>query len=218
MGKMNPSETDLTPEAINKLKVAPTVAGVLPIIQQRWSPRAFSKTPVTLQELKTLLDAAHWAPSSSNEQPWRFIVGLKDDPTLGGSWNKLLAILVERNQLWAKHAPVLMFTVAKRTFTAKGANNHSALHDAGIAFGFLCLQAASMGLYAHGMAGYNPDGARAGFGISEDYELGAALAIGHLGTLNELDESFRKPEVSSRERKPLSEIVFAGEFGKSAGI
>ena len=126
-----------SPEVIEKLKHAPDVAGVQDLIRRRWSPRAFSDKEVSSAELNTLFEAARWAASSSNEQPWRFLVGRRGDET----YQKIFNALVEFNQSWAKSAPVLVLSVAKKTFTAKGHPNRTALHDTGAATATLSLQA-----------------------------------------------------------------------------
>ena len=204
-----------TTDAIAKTKLAPALEGVHELIRRRWSPRAFSTEPVTPQQLRALLDAARWSASSYNEQPWRFIVTTKDDPA---AYDKMLSILVERNQLWAKSAPVLMLTVSKTTFSHNGQPNRSALHDTGMALSTLMLQATSMGLYVHAMAGYDRDKARSMFAIPDDYEPAAAVAIGHLGDPEALAPPLREAELAPRQRKPLSEIVYGVEWGKEAEI
>ena len=203
------------PEAIEKIKVAPALEGVHELIRRRWSPRAFSGRAVTPEQLRVLLDAAHWSASSYNEQPWRFLVTTKSSPE---GYAKMLSILVERNQQWAKSAPVLMLTVAKTAFSHSGQPNRFAIHDTGMALATLMLQATFMGLHVHAMAGYDPDRARSIFGIPPDYEPAAAVAIGYFGDPEALPPGFREAELAPRERKPLSEFVFGDEWGKAAII
>jgi len=193
-----------TPEVVEKLKHAPDVAGVHDLILRRWSPRAFSEKPVSDTELKTLFEAARWAASSSNEQPWRFLVGKKGD----AAWRKIFNALVEFNQNWAKSAPVLILSVAKKTFTAKGEANGWNLHDTGAATASLALQATAIGLHAHSMAGFDKEQARASFAIPTDYDLAAVTAVGYFGDPESLPDYMRKMEVAPRQRKPLEEIVF----------
>jgi nitroreductase len=194
-----------SPEVIEKLKHAPHVAGVERLIHQRWSPRAYSDKEVTAEELKRLFEAARWAASSSNEQPWRFLVGRRGDET----YQKIFNALVEFNQAWAKSAPVLVLAVAKMTFTAKGTPNRYGLHDTGAAMANLALQATADGLHTHSMAGFDNEQMRASFAIPSDYELGAVTAIGYFGDPESLPEHLRKQEVSPRQRKPLEEFVFS---------
>ena len=206
---------DTTPEAIEKAKVAPALEGVHDLIRRRWSPRAFSGRAVTPEQLRVLLDAAHWSASSYNEQPWRFIVTTKSNPE---AYQRMLSVLVERNQQWAKSAPVLMLTVAKTAFSHSGQPNRFAIHDIGMALATLMIQATFMGLHVHAMAGYDRDRARSTFGIPADYEPGAAVAIGYFGDTEALPPEFRDSELALRQRKPLNEFVFGEEWGKAANI
>ena len=155
----------------------------------------------------SLLEAARWAPSSYNEQPWRFVVARKSDP---GTYAKLSGSLMELNRLWASSAPVLILTLAKKTFTHNGAPNFYALHDAGIALGHLAIQATSMGLSLHIMGGFDRAAARTAFEIPEEYELGAAVAIGYAGEPSTLPDRFQQAELAPRSRKPLADLVYAG--------
>ena len=193
------------PEAIDKMKHAPEVAGVDDLIRRRWSPRAYSDKEVTTAELKKLFEAARWAASSSNEQPWRFLLGRRGDET----YQKIFNALVEFNQSWARSAPVLVLSVAKKSFTAKGNPNRHNLYDTGAATANLTLQATADGLHSHSMAGFDPEQVRASFAIPSDYEIGAVTAIGYFGDPTGLPEHLHKMEVSPRQRKPLEEIVFS---------
>jgi nitroreductase len=193
------------PEAIEKLKHAPEVAGVDDLIRRRWSPRAYSDKEVTTADLKTLFEAARWAASSSNEQPWRFLVGRRGDET----YRKIFNALVEGNQSWAKSAPVLVLSVAKKTFTSNGKPNAYGMHDTGAASATLALQATANGLHTHSMAGFDREQARASFAIPSDYEIGAVTAIGYFGDSASLPEHLHKMEVTPRQRKPLQEFVFS---------
>jgi nitroreductase len=199
------------PEAIDKLKHAPDVAGVEDLIRRRWSPRAYADKDVPAAELKRLFEAARWAASSSNEQPWRFLVGRRGDPT----YKKIFSALVEFNQGWAKSAPVLVLSVAKKTFTGKDQPNAYGLHDTGAATAHLALQATADGLHAHSMAGFDREQMRASFGIPSDYEIGSVTAIGYFGDPASLPERMQKTEVAPRQRKPLDEFVFS-EWEKPA--
>jgi nitroreductase len=194
-----------SPEAVEQLKHAPDVAGVHDTIRHRWSPRAFSDKEVTAAELKKLFEAARWAASSSNEQPWRFFVGRRGDET----YQKIFNSLVEFNQSWVKSAPVLVLSVAKKTFTAKGSPNRHNLHDTGAASASLAIQATADGLHTHSMAGFDPEQVRASFAIPSDYDIGAVTAIGYFGDPDSLPEHLHKMEISPRQRKPLEEFVFS---------
>ncbi len=167
------------------LKHAKTDLPIHELILQRWSPRAFTDEPVTDADLKTLFTAASWAASSSNEQPWRFIVGRKGD----ASYEKIFNSLAEGNQKWAYEAPILFVTVAKKTFTKGGAPNGSAQHDVGAASATLSLQATAMGMHTHGMGGYDKETVRAFFGIPTDFEPIACWALGYVGSPDSLPEN-----------------------------
>jgi nitroreductase len=200
-------------EAIERLKHAPHTTGVHELIRSRWSPRIYSSKEVSSEELARLFEAARWAASSSNEQPWRFIVGRKGDET----YKKIFASLVEFNQMWVKTAPVLALSVAKKTFTSNGSPNPYNLHDTGAASAYLALQATADGLHIHSMAGLDREQVRASFAIPSDYEIGAAIAIGYFGNPDDLPERMRKNEVAPRERKPLEQFVFS-EWDKPAKL
>ncbi len=199
------------PEVTEKLKHAPDVAGIHDLILRRWSPRSFADKEISAKELKALFEAARWAASSSNEQPWRFLVGRRGDDT----YQKILNALVEFNQTWAKSAPVLVLSVAKKTFSSKNAPNRHNLHDTGAATANLALQATADGLHTHSMAGFDAEQIRASFAIPSDYEIGAVTAIGYFGDPGSLPEHLHKMEVSPRQRKPLEEFVFS-EWEKPA--
>jgi nitroreductase len=202
-----------TAEDVEKVKHAPALPGVIEEILARWSPRAFSHKPVAAEDLKKIFDAARWAASSYNEQPWRFLVGHRGDAT----YQKIFDSLIEFNQGWAKSAPVLILSAASKSFAHNGATNHFAIHDTGAASAYLALQATALGLHAHSMAGFDQEKARAAFGIPDSYHIGAVTALGHLGDVNTLPEGLRELEVSARQRKPLSEFVFA-EWGEPAKL
>ena len=201
------------PEVAEKLKHAPDVAGVEHLIRRRWSPRAFSHKEVSADELKKLFEASRWAASSSNEQPWRFLVGRRGDET----YKKIFDALVEFNQSWVKSVPVLILSAAKKTFTANGDANRFGLHDTGAATTLFSLQATADGLHTHSMAGFDHEQARASFAIPLDYDIGAVTALGYIGDPESLPERMRKTEVAPRQRKPLEEFVFS-DWDKPASL
>ena len=174
-------------------------------ILARRSPRSFSTEEVSSAELTKLFEAARWAASSYNEQPWRFLVGRKGDAT----YQKIFDSLVEFNQGWAKSAPVLILIYASKQFAHNGALNTYALYDTGAATAYLTLQAWALGLRTHSMGGFDYAKARAAFGISDDFEIGAITALGHPGDGSELPEHLQKMEAAPRLRKPLEEIVLS---------
>jgi nitroreductase len=195
----------LSASEVNQLKQAPPVAGVLPAILNRWSPRSFSDREVGPADLARVFEAARWAPSSFNEQPWRFIVGLRNSTT----HRKIASTLGGFNQLWAPQAPVLILGVAKTAFTHDGVANAYALYDLGASSALLVLQAAALGLAAHQMAGFDHAAARQALEIPEDFALGSVIALGYQGDPAALtNERMLAQEVAPRQRKPLKDFVF----------
>jgi nitroreductase len=195
---------------VNHLKQAPANEGVLPAILQRWSPRSFADRDVNTADLKKLFEAARWAPSSYNEQPWRFLVGFRGSNT----YNKIFSSLLGFNQGWAGKAPVLILGAAKTKFSHNENPNGFAFYDLGAASAYLVLQAATLGLSTHQMAGYDQAAARAALGIPENYILGAVIALGYQGEPAALiNQQLLAQEIAPRERKPLSDFVFS-EWGE----
>lgn len=184
------------------------------LLRRRWSPRAFSPEPVQPGALRSLLEAARWAASASNLQPWHFIVARKEDEA---AFETMLSCLVPFNQGWCRHAPVLMLTIAKMT-TDKGEPNPHAWHDIGQAAAQLTVQASALGLYAHQMAGIEAARIREAYAIPVGYDPVTAIALGYVGSPDMLDEKLKAREIAPRARRPLSEFVFAGTFGKAAKL
>ena len=190
---------------LEKLKHAPADLGLNELIAKRWSPRTYTDKPVSNEDLTKIFTAAAWAASSSNEQPWRFLIGHKGDET----YSKIFDCLVEFNQSWAKSAPILILTIAKTTFSKDGdPNNPYALHDIGAASANMCLQAIALGIHTHGMAGFDKHKVRTHFNLPAEYTEGAVWAMGYLGDPETLPEHLKKMELAPRTRKPLSELVF----------
>ena len=207
------ADTVDTPVTLDK--TAQTDYDVLEPIRKRWSPRAFSDKPVEQEKLLRVLEAARWAASSFNEQPWRFIVAQKEQEE---AYAKLLSCLREKNQDWAKTAPVLMMSLAKRTFTKGGGTNRHAWHDLGMAVENLVLQATDLGLHVHQMAGILPDRVRELYGVPDDFDVVAGLALGYAGDPAVLPDDLREKERAPRSRKALSEFVFEDAWGEGAGL
>ena len=194
-------------------KPAATDISLHELILNRWSPRAFSDKPVGPEVLRSLFEAARWAPSSNNEQPWAYLVAAKDDAE---NFAKMLSVLVEFNANWAKHAPVLALSVAHLKTQRDGKPNRVALHDVGSASAQLTLEANARGLQVHQMAGFDADKARQAFAIPPDWEPVAAMAIGYPGDPESLPEKLRERELAPRTRKPLGEFVMSGGWGHTA--
>jgi len=184
-------------------------------IKKRWSPRAFADRPIEAEHLLTLLEAARWGPSSRNEQPWRFIVAAKTDPQ---AYENALACINERNQQWAKTAPVLLFSVAKLNIDRNDSPNRYAFHDVGLAIGGLLAQATALGIYAHQMGGFNADKTRQVYQIPETYAPVAAMALGYLSLPEDLSEEIQTRDKAPRTRQTLSELVFAESWGQTASF
>ena len=182
------------------------------LLKKRYSPRIFSDKKIEQEKIVGLLEAAQWSPSSMNGQPWRFVVGSKEDEV---NFNSLLSILYEQNQTWAKGAAVLILTIAKLDFDSNGQLNKHALYDLGNAVANLTFQATSMDLFLRQMGGFSVEKARLSLSIPEGYEPVSVLAVGYKGDPELLPESLRVREKAVRERKNLDEIAFEGKFGNS---
>jgi len=196
-------------------KPAPAHFPIHDLIRDRWSPRAFAAKPIEPALLASLFEAARWAPSSSNEQPWAFLVATKDDPE---NFAKTLSVLVEFNASWAKEAAALVLAVSSLKFRANGTPNRNAFYDTGAATALLSMEATHRGLAVHQMAGFDPAKAKQVFGIPEDWEPIAAMAIGYPGHPDALSEKLRDREIAPRTRKPLSEFVMSGHWGHTSPI
>jgi len=179
------------------------------LIVQRWSPRSFDASDIPQEDLDVIFEAAGWAPSAFNIQPWTFLYAKRGD----ANWDRFLSLLVDFNQSWAKDASVLVFVVSSRMQGRgdKKSENHSHSFDAGSAWAMMALQATAMGYHAHGMTGVHFDKAGAELGIPEDHRLEAAVAIGRKGPVENLPEGLQEREAPSG-RKALSEVAIAGNF------
>lgn len=182
------------------------------LLRRRWSPRAFSQRMVAPDTLHSLLEAARWAPSSNNEQPWHFIIGTKDDPS---AYDRLFQCLKEGNKKWAFRAPLLMLSVARVNFEDDGTPNRHAFHDTGMAVFSLVIQATALGLIVHQMAGFDVEKARADLKIPAGYEPVAMIAVGYPGDPAELPDYLRERELKPRERKAMAEFVSSGTWNAS---
>lgn len=185
------------------------------LIARRWSPYAFADRPVSDDDLRSLFEAARWAASSYNEQPWAYVVATKADPD---AFARLLSCLVEGNQGWAAAAPVLVLGCTSLQFTRNGKPNAAAVHDLGLASANLTLEATARGLVVHQMIGILPDKARELYRIPEGVQPATGLAIGYAADSNALPERYRERDLAPRSRKPLNEFVFGGEWGAASPI
>ncbi len=188
-----------------------SLAAIHPLIAARRSPRAFDPArPVSDEAVYAMLEAARWAPSAFNSQPWRFIVGRKGDET----YARILDALSEGNRVWARNASLLILTVAQEH--GEHGPLRYAWHDLGLATAQLILQVMALGLYAHPMAGFSKDAARDAFGIPVDFAPVAVVAVGYLGDAADLPEALREREDAPRSRRSLSETAFQGTWGHPA--
>ena len=195
-------------------KSADTAHPIHDLLARRWSPRAFADRPVPPDILRSLWEAARWAPSSANQQPWSFLVAAKDDPQ---EFARMLDCLVEGNQIWAKQAPVLMISVAAKLDRDNDPNAH-ARYDVGQAVADLSVQATAAGLFVHQMAGILPDKIRELYQIPDSHEPVTGLALGYPGNPEQLPDKLRQRELAPRTRKPIGEFVFAGRWGQASQI
>ena len=196
-------------------KPAPTQYPIAEILRRRWSPRAFANRFVEKEKLQSLLEAARWAPSSFNEQPWYFIVATKQKPE---EHARLLSCLTEKNQQWSRQAPVLMVSVAKLNFDRTGKPNRHAFHDVGLAVGNMIVEATALELFVHQMAGFSPERVREIYGVPAGFEPVAGIAIGYGGEVDALPEPFRQQELRERSRKPIDSFVFESVWGATSEL
>lgn len=200
---------------MNPTKTATPAHPIHELIAGRWSPYAFSDRPVSDADLCSLFEAARWAPSSYNEQPWRYIVATKADPA---AFERLLSCLVEGNQAWAKAAPVLALGCVTQNFTHNGKPNAAAEHDLGLASAGLTFEAAARGLFVHQLIGILPDRARELYHIPEGCKAVTGLVIGYVADPSVLPEKLRERDLAHRRRHPLGHIVFGGDWGAPSAV
>lgn len=177
------------------------------IFLKRWSPRAMSGEAVSQEDLNRLLEAARWAPSTYNEQEWRFLYAHRDTP----NWPIFFDLLMEANQTWCANAGVLFLVVSHKVFERNDKPNPVHTFDSGAAFENFALQGAAMELVVHGMAGFDRAKARTDLKIPDDYEVEAMIAVGHHGNVDSLPQELQQREVPSG-RKPIGEISCEGPF------
>lgn len=194
-------------------RTAPTDHPVHDLIAQRWSPYIYSGASISIEDLSSLFEAARWAPSSYNEQPWTYLVARREDEQ---HFARLLECLVEPNRAWAQAASVLALGVASLQFQRNGKPNGHALHDLGLASANLTVEAAARGLMVHQMAGILPDHAAEVCRIPEGWQAATALAIGAPGDPGTGPEELASRDQAPRSRKPLSEFIFTSEWGEKA--
>jgi nitroreductase len=200
---------------MNTQKQATPTHPIHELLARRWSPYAFADRPVSDADLRSLFEAARWAASSYNEQPWSYIVATKAS---AAEFERLLSCLVEANQGWAKAAPAIALGCTSVKFALNGKPNPAAVHDLGLASASLTLEATARGLFVHQMIGILPDKARELYRIPDGVQPTTGLAIGYPAENNALSEKYRERDLAPRTRKALSEFVFGGQWGTSSNI
>jgi nitroreductase len=185
------------------------------LLAERWSPYAFQDRSVSKADLCSLFEAARWAASSYNEQPWSYIIATRENPDL---FQQLLSCLVEGNQIWAKNAPVLALGIVSLRFTRNNEDNRAAIHDLGLATANLVVEATARGICVHQMIGILPDKARDRFNIPDGYEAWTAMAIGYQGEPMILPDALKERDLQPRQRKPLEQFVFSGKWGSPSPL
>ncbi|QEG35648.1 nitroreductase family protein [Bythopirellula goksoeyrii] len=185
------------------------------LLTKRWSPYAFAERPVTNEDLRSLFEAARWAPSSYNEQPWSYIVAKKEDKE---AFQQMLSCLVEGNQEWAQAAPALALGCTSLKFSRNDKPNAAALHDLGLASANLTFEATARDMFVHQMIGILPDKARELYDIPEDVQPLTGLAIGYAAEPDNLSEKYKERDTTARERKPLSEFIFSDSWGTASEL
>jgi len=185
---------------------------IFDLLARRWSTRAFSDRSVDRETLASLFEAARWAPSSGNGQPWSFLVATKED----AAGHERLASVLNPGNAWARSAPVLALSVA--TLDRSDKPNRHAYHDLGLATENMVIQAHSMGLAVHMMGGFNVEMAREVFEVPARHDPVTMIAIGYPGDPASLPEDLRAKDLAPRQRKPIGEFVFSGKFGHPAGL
>lgn len=184
-------------------KTAPSTFPINDLIAKRWSPRSFSEKNISTAAIESIFEAARWAPSAGNEQPWEYIYAQKGTPGFDLLWH-CLAI---GNQPWTKNANVLVAAIARTTFAKLGKHNHFAEHDLGMANAQLFLQAASMDIYCHPMGGFDKIKLKETLQLSETQEPVCMIAMGYMASPEQLEEPFRSRETAERTRKPIKEFI-----------
>ena len=196
-------------------KKAATDYPIQQVLAERWSPYGFEDRPVSEAELRSLFEAARWAASSYNEQPWNYLVATREN---AHEFNRLLLCLVEANQAWAKAAPVLVLGVVSLRFAKNNEDNRAAVHDLGLAAGNLVVEATARGLSVHQMIGIQPAKVREVYQIPDHYEAWTAMAIGYKADPAKLPDALKERDLAPRQRKPLSEFVFTGQWGNPSPL
>ncbi|MFT4667651.1 MAG: nitroreductase [Ulvibacter sp.] len=186
-----------------KIKAAKVNTDIHPLIQERWSPLAFSNKKITEEQIEELFEAASWAASAYNEQPWEYIYAHRGTD----GFEKLWSCLAEGNQPWTKEASIIFVAIKRDNFSANGNPNPWAAHDLGMANAQLLLQAIHRDIYGHFMAGFDAGSVRQSFDLEDNVSPVCMGVLGYLGEPEDLGDAYKSRELSVRSRKPLSEFT-----------
>lgn len=195
-------------------KEAATKYPIHPLLKRRWSPRAFADTPVEKEKLQSIFEAARWSPSAGNEQPWKFIVGIRPDKT----WEMIYDSLADGNKIWNKNVPVLIISIGKKVLSRDQKPYLHFKYDTGQSVAHMSIEAMNQGLFVHQMAGFDPQIITEEFNVPADHQPLTAIAIGYPGNPDDLPDYLKKRELSARTRKDFSEFVFSGTFGTALNL
>jgi nitroreductase len=197
-------------------KFAKTIYPVNDLSKIRWSPRAFAEKPVENEKIRSILEAARWSPSSGNQQPWRFVIGIRKDET----WQKIFESLDEGNKVWVKPVPVLVLTVGEKAYLRKNRvlQNGYYAYDTGQSAAHLTFEAMNQGLFVHQMAGFDLVRAIREFNIPPDYQPLTVIALGYITDASSLPADLKVSELAERKRKDFDELVFSGTFGQKSNL
>lgn len=198
-------------------KPAETTYAIHELLTRRWTTRAFSDRPIEAEKLRCLFEAARWAPSSFNEQPWRFIIATRDRQE---EFDTMLSCLLDKNQKWVRSSgvPFLMIVLSQKRFTYNGKQNRAHVHDIGLAMGNFVVQATAMDLFVCQLQGIHLDRAMEIYRVPDDFEPAIGCAVGYPGELLRLPAEFHEREMRPRTRADFKDFVFEGTFGKSAEL
>ncbi|QDU71826.1 nitroreductase family protein [Mucisphaera calidilacus] len=194
---------------------APSEHPMIDVAKRRWSPYGLAPKVIPAQKIRSLMEAARWAASSFNEQPWRFMLAPRSDEA---AFEKALGCLAEANQAWAKNAGLLILTAVRESFTKNDKPNRVAEHDLGLAVGNLSLQATAMGLFVHQMAGVDLDAVRDAYGVPEGFRVMTAIAVGHAAKADEVPAELRARDEAERVRNDFDTFVFGTSWGEASAV
>jgi nitroreductase len=195
-------------------KEATTRYTLHPLLKRRWSPRAFTDKAIEKEKLQRIFEAARWAPSAGNEQPWKFIVGINPDET----WQKIFDSLADGNKLWNQNVPVLIISIGKKIYSRDQSPYFHFQYDTGQSVAHLSVEAMNQGLFVHQMAGFSSEKIIKDFDVPSDHQPLTAIALGYPGNPDDLPEQLKKRELAERTRKDFSDFVFSGTFGAAINI